>query len=138
MRTAIFPLLLLAAPALLAQSAQTLTVPPGAVWPSEPPGPILLAPQTSLAPQTQDWWAQPPGSSWSGQTLAQNRPFEFAVPRPQAPAGKMEPIPTQWPSAKFESIPTRWKNLKVVPADGAAAAAAESGSSALFAQPARK
>jgi hypothetical protein len=134
MRTALFPLLLLlAAPALLGQSEVPFTVSPVAPLDS---GPGKL---TVQMPQAQNWWAQHPNNNWRGPLLAQNRPFAFAVPSPPTPAGKMEPIPTQWPNAKFEGIPTRWKNLKVVPAEGAGAAAIPgTGSAALFVQSARK
>jgi hypothetical protein len=133
MRTAIFSLLLLAAPGLLAQSADSLTLSPGAPRPS-PPDKLTI-----IMPRAQDWWAQQPNSSVRVPLLAQNQPFAFAVPSPQTRSGKMEPIPTQWPNAKFEAIPTRWKNLKVVPAGGADAASTPGNPSAgLFLQPGRK
>jgi hypothetical protein len=140
MRTAIFSLLLLlAAPALLAQSGIPDAGSPGMPLPAHPGKPMAVTPGITLTPQAQNWWAQPRSNNWRGPLLAQNRPFAFAMPSPQMPAGKMEPIPTQWPNAKFESIPTRWQNLKVVPAGGAAAAAIPATSSAaLFASPERK
>jgi hypothetical protein len=129
MRTAIFCLMLLAAPALLGQSAAPLQTSPGALSPPH------SGDLTALTPQAQDWWAQQPNGGWQAPLLAENRPFAFAMPSPQMPTGRMEPIPTQWPHAKFEGIPTRWKNLKVVPAG--TAAPGTSGTT-LFAQPARK
>lgn len=128
MRTAFFCLFLLAAPGMLAQSTVLLPASPEAG----------LTPQT-LAPNAQSWWAQQPGGQWSGPLLAQNRSFEFAIPRPQAPAGKMEPIPTQWPKAKFEGIPTRWAGVTIVPLGGAEAPATPpTGTAAFLVQPGRK
>lgn len=136
MRTAIFSLLLLAAPALMGQSGQPLTVTPETLLKPQPDQSTVLMQQTLQMPQAQDWWTQQPSSKWRGPLLAQNRPFEFAIPKPQTPLGKMEPIPTQWPNAKFEGIPTRWQNLKVVPAGGMGAAVP--GRGMLFVQPGRK
>ncbi|HTW47233.1 MAG TPA: hypothetical protein VMD92_04750 [Acidobacteriaceae bacterium] len=130
MRTAIFSLLLLAAPGLLGQSSVPFAASPGAPVPSH------SGKLTAIAPQGQDFSIQPNGR-WRGPLLAENRPFAFARPSPPALAGKMEPIPTQWPNAKFEAIPTRWKNLKVAQARGGGAPA-DTGSAARFAQPGRK
>jgi hypothetical protein len=133
MRTAFFCVLLLAVPALLAQSPVPLTMSPGAPLPSHP-GKLIV-----VAPQAQDWWAQQPDGSVRVPLLPQNRPFAFAMPTPPAPIGRMEPIPTQWPSAKMEAIPTRWPQLKAVPIGGAGAASGPApAAAALFLQPARK
>jgi hypothetical protein len=132
MRTAIFSLVLLAAPGLLGQSSVPFAASPGAPVPSHS-GKLM-----AMAPQAQDFFIQPIGR-WRGPLLAENRPFAFARPSPPGPAGKMEPIPTQWPGAKFEGIPTRWQSLKVVPAGAGGTAATGAGSSAtLFVQAGRK
>jgi hypothetical protein len=132
MRTLVFFLSLAAAPALLGQSAVPFAALQGAPLPSHPGN------LTVLTPQAQDWWAQHPNGGRHGPLLAEDRPFAFAMPSPQEPAGKMEPIPTQWPNAKFEAIPTRWKNLKVVPADGGGAVTPGNCDAALFVRPGRK
>lgn len=140
MRTAFFCFFLLGAPGLLAQSTVLTPAAPDALLPSQPGQSItVLTPQT-LAPNAQNWWAQQqPNSKWRSPLLAQNRPFAFAMPSPQTPPGRMEPIPTQWPNAKFQAIPTRWANVTVVPLSGAGAAATPgTGTAALFVQPARK
>ena len=139
MRTAFFCFFLVAAPGVMAQSSTPFAESPDALLAPQPGQSItVLMPQT-LTPDAQNWWAQQPGSHGNSPLLAQNRAFAFAMPSPQAPAGRMEPIPTQWPNAKFEGIPTRWANVKVVPLSGArAAASAESGGAALFVQPVRK
>ena len=139
MRTAFFCFFLLATPGVLAQSTVPLSATPDALLPSQPAQSITVLTPQMLTPDAQNWWAQQPGSHGNSPLLAQNRAFAFAMPSPQAPPGRMEPIPTQWPNAKFEGIPTRWANVKVVPLSGArAAASAESGGAALFVQPGRK
>jgi hypothetical protein len=117
MRMRFLAFILLASPVAFGQSSLPQAITPGAPLPSHSGNLIVVTPQ---APG----FSVQPNPGRRAPLLAQNRPFAFAVPAPQSPTAKAEPIPTQWPAVKFEGIPTRWANLRVVPIGGTGAAPA--------------